>query len=275
MEELPLIQIPMDEYNRSLKASESTVSVQQKEKQRNKAMTAKRKSGGGKGPLAFLKSTNDWLEDVPVRIQIAYDNFIGAGTGLAQDQVDVICAWLAWKVNVAVERKRQTVLKVLHEQYQSTVGGKVMMMATVIQNFVSDPIGTVGGFAGAIFSPVAAVFKWVVELMSEILRLAKNLASIVSILPPAPPTPYISYGKFKLKVGSISMGEITSDPSSLPPPEVMFPEPEKPFSKETFTKSFEKASATLKSGRKKYMLSEEDRKTLSGFDLKASDTPIA
>ena len=57
-----------------------------------------------------------------------------------------------------------------------------------------------------------------------------------------------------------------TDPYKLPPPEIMFPEPEKPFSKDTFNKNFEKATANLKSGQKKYVLSEEDKKTLSGFD---------
>ena len=61
------------------------------------------------------------------------------------------------------------------------------------------------------------------------------------------------------------MAEVTSNPYNLPPPEVMFPEPQKPFTKESFTEGFEKATASLKSSKKKYVLSEEDKKTLAGF----------
>ena len=104
-------------------------------------------------------------------------------------------------------------------------------------------------------------------MASEILRLAANLAQIMAVLPPTPPNPHINYDKFKLKVNSISMAEITSDPSSLPPPEVMFPEPPKPFTKETFTEGFESSSANLKSQQKKYTLSDEDKKALMGFSV--------
>ena len=64
------------------------------------------------------------------------------------------------------------------------------------------------------------------------------------------------------------MAEIIADPSSLPAPEVIFPEPPKPFSKETFTEAFEGASASLKSSQVKYTLSEEDKKALTGFNSK-------
>lgn len=265
-DELPLIQLKDPEMNRSYKAAERKKKQEEKNKARNKKATAKKKSSGGGGPLAFLESTNDWLEDVPYRIIAAYENFIKDGENLAQSKVDKFCAWLAWKVNVAVERKRQTVLKILHEQYKSTVMGKVMKMASAIQSFCSDPLGALGTFASAIFGPVVAVFKWITELTKQILRLAVNLANIMSVLPPAPPNPQINYDKFKLKIKSISMAEVTADPSSLPAPESMFPEPPKPFSKETFTEAFEGTSASLKSSQVKYTLSEEDKKALTGFN---------
>lgn len=271
-DELPLIQVTNEEYERAVAASQYRQTAQEKAEERNRQSTTKRKSGPPDGPLSFLKTTNDWLEDVPIRITAAYNNFIGNGEDLAQSKVDIFCAWLAWKVNIAVERKRQAVLQILYDQYKSTAGGKVASVARAIQDFCNDPIGAIGALAGAIFGPVFAVFKWIVELGKEILRLASNLARIMAVLPPSPPNPRINYDKFKLKVKSISMAEVTSNPYNLPPPEVMFPEPQKPFTKESFTEGFEKATASLKSSKKKYVLSEEDKKTLAGFNtLSLSD----
>ena len=78
---------------------------------------------------------------------------------------------------------------------------------------------------------------------------------------------YINYNKFKLKVKTISMSDIKSDPSNLPAPEVMFPEPERPFSKETFTKTFETDSSKLKSVKVKYKLKEQDKKALESLNM--------
>jgi hypothetical protein len=272
-DELPLIQITNKDLNRSHNFFNRKKTSQEKNKERNKRSTAKKSAAKG-GPLDFLITTNEWLEDMPIRIVMAFDNFVGSGENAIQSKVDVICAWLAWKVNVAVERKRQAILRILHEQYQKTVGGKVMRMAQAIQSFVNDPIGALGSFASAIFGPVMAVFQWIVELGVQILKLAENLAKIVSVLPPSPPNPHINYDKFKLKVKSISMDEVMSDPSSLPAPEVMFPEPTKPFSKESFSESFETASAALKSSQKKYILSEEDKNALAGFDKRSLSSII-
>ena len=268
---LPLIQIKNKDLDRARKSLERKKKQEEKEKERNKKATAKKQAAekdNEKGPLAFLKTTNKWLEDVPTRITMAYENFISDGENLAQSKVDQFCAHLAWRVNVAVERKRQKVLGILHEQYESTAMGGVMKMASAIQSFVSDPIGAIGTFASAIFGPVVEVFKWVGKLIKEVLKLAANLANIMAVLPPTPPNPHINYDKFKLKVKSISMGEIIAGPDSLPPPEVIFPEPPKPFTKETFKDGFEKASASLKSGIKKYMPSKEDK-----LALEAMSTP--
>lgn len=273
---LPLIQIPDKELERARKADERREKKEEKERKRNERATSKKKAkekakkSGSGGPLGFLQSTNDWLEDVPIRIVAAYENFIGNGEKIAQKKVDVICTWLAWKVNIAVERKRQVVIKILHEQQKTTVYGKVMRMATAIQDFCSDPLGALGAFASAIFGPVIAVFKFAVELGRQVLKLAANLAKIMSALPPAPPDPHINYDKFKLKINSISMAEISADPSRLPAPETMFPEPPKPFTKKSFEEGFEKESASLKSSKKKYTLSKEDKETLSMFNTGSS-----
>lgn len=260
---LPLIQVTNEEYEKSVKAA-------QRRNEAKKKKSSKKSSSGGSsgGPFGFLKATNDWLEGVPAQIDAAYENFMGNSEAMSQEEADVICAWLSWKVNIAVERKRQAILKVLYGQYQSTAAGKVMKAATVVKSFLSDPLGTLGSFASLIFGPVPAVLKWVSELAKEVLRLGVNLAAIVSALPPSPISPNINYNKFQLKINSLSMGDVMSDPSSLPPPEVMFPEPQKPFTEDTFAKGFESATASLKSGKKKYKLSEEDKKTLAGFDNK-------
>ena len=210
-------------------------------------------------PFDFLIPTNQWLEKVPMNIINAFNNFIGTGEHVAQEKVDQICIWLSWKVNIMIERKRQELLKKLHGMYMNTVGGQVMQVAMAIKNFVSDPIGSVGAFASSLGGPIPKVIQWGVILVKEIPKLAANLANIVSALPPQPPNPNINYDKFKLKINSISMSAITSDPSKLPAPEVMFPEPEKPFSKEGFKAAFEGASAGLKSAKKKFVLSPEDK----------------
>ena len=270
--DLPLIQLPLEEMERSYNAEELKKTEDQKEEDRNKATTAKKKNkkkdannGKPSGPLYFLKTTNKWLEDVPMRIVKAFENFIGDGERAVQAQVDIICAWLAWKVNIAIERKRQLIFKALYDQYQKTAAGQVMKVAGAVQSFCSDPLGAIGAFASALFAPIVAVFKWITELVSEILKLAANLAKLVSALPPNPPNPHINYDKFKLKVGPVSLGAILSDPYNLPPPEVMFPEPTKPFSKEAFSKSFETASANLKSSRTMYTPSDADREALEGM----------
>ena len=255
---VPLIQIPNSELGRSTKASQT--------KKKSKKSAAKKSGGAAGGPFGFLKATNDWLEGVPSQINAAYSNLLGNGEAASQAQVDVVCEWLAWKVNIAVERKRQAMLKVLYGQYESTAGGMVMKAASVVTSFVSNPLGAIGSFAGVIFGPATSVFKWVTELVTEVIRLGSNLAAISSSLPPEPPSPNINYDKFKLKISSISLAQVMSDPSSLPAPEVMFPEPEKPFSKDTFAKGFETATASLKSTKQVYTLKEEDKKTLEAMN---------
>ena len=220
----------------------------------------------------FLKTTNDWLEKVPMTVVTAFDNFMGTGEKLLQSKVDAICTWLAWKVNIAIERKRQAIIKTLYEQYKTTAGGRVMKTAVAIKEFASDPVAGVVSFAKAVFAPIVAVFEWIKMLAVELPRLAENLAKIVQALPPEPPSPHINYDKFKLKVGTINMSIITSDPSNMPAPEVLFPEPPKPFSKDSFTEAFETATASLKSSKLKYTLKGDDRKSMQ--DLIEAAAPL-
>ena len=214
-------------------------------------------------PLKFLTTTNDWLEEVPLNTINAFNNMIGTGEKVAQSKVDMICAWLAWKVNIAIERKRQALLKTLHDQYMSNQKGPVMRAATAISSFVSDPLGAIGDFAGSIFSPVTKVFEWIKVLLKEIPRLAANLARIVSALPPDPPNPNINYDKFKLKVGSIGLNAIIKGTAGMKSPEEMFPEPPKPFSKESFDSNFTSTSIFLKTSLIKYKLKPGDFESMN------------
>lgn len=220
----------------------------------------------GSNPFEFLKTTNDWLESVPLRVTNALDNYVGDGEKIAQSKVDAICTWLSWKINVAIERKRQTLLKILYAMYKNTVVGKVMQIANVIKEFVQDPLGAIGKFAATVFGPVTPVIQWGKTLIKEVPRLAENLSNIASSLPPTPPSPRINYDKFKIKVKTISMSTITSDPNNLPPPEVMYPEPPKPFTKETFANVFDNMSSKFKSNSIKYTLDKKDKDSIMSLD---------
>ena len=217
--------------------------------------------------LKFLSETNDWLETVPKTAIEGLNNSIIEGNNMTQEKVDSICVWLSWKINLQIERVRQACLKALYGMYKNTVAGQVMSMASTIKSFVSDPLGAIGDFAGSIFGPVPKVFGWLQTLMKEIPRLAKNLAAIVSSLPPAPPSPDINFNKFKIKVKTISLSTITSDPNKLPSPESMFPEPPKPFSSKSFEDNFENGNAKLKSSKVKYKLSDEQKKSLNVISI--------
>lgn len=227
----------------------------------NKSLIVEVKSSNDsseKQPLSFLKSANDSLERVITRISNTFNN-ISEGEGMPQSKVDATCRWLSWKINVEIEDMRQKLIKALHGMYQSTVVGQVMRMIMVIQNFVKDPLETIGSFASAIFAPFGTVTSWIKVLSTEIPRLAQNLSKISSFVPSSSS---LNLSSFKLKIRSISLSDITSNPSNLPSPETMFPEPEKPFSEENFEKTFTNFSAKLKSNKIIYKLSDSDKYAL-------------
>ena len=213
-------------------------------------------------PLSFLKTTNDWLEKVPKVTTESLNNMIGTGENIAQNKVDDICAWLSYKVNVAVERKRQSLIRTLHEQYVNNQKGPLMKAANAISSFVSDPLEALGSFASAIFAPIQPVFDWLKILIKEVPRLAANLANIVSSLPPPAPNPQINFDKFKLKVHSFGLKEIIKGTKGMKAPEQMFPEPPDPFHHDTFAGLFGDESADLISGAFKYKLKPEDFETV-------------
>lgn len=225
--------------------------------------------------LDFLKTTNDWLEKYPLKMSNAFDNYFRAGEDIGQAEVDIICEWLAWRVNITVERVRQRVVKSLYNMYMSVTGGRVAKVVNAITSFVKDPLGALGSFASALYGPVAVVATWVTTLAKEVPRLARNLSNIAQSAPPDPPSPHINYNKFKLKIGSVNMSTILSDPSAMPSPESMFPEPTRPWSKSTFDIEMKAAVNTAK---KKYFYSPDktiaevnrDDNIVGDFDIDSS-----
>lgn len=198
-------------------------------------------------PLSWLVSINDYLEHVPENTIKAFNNLSRSAEEMGQTYVDVWCRWLAWKVNVMIERKRQQVIRTLYDQYGGTM--KVMQAVNVVQKALSDPIGAIGGFLSIFTKPISTIISFVSVLATEVPRLAANLANIAAALPPTPPNPHINYDAFQLRVGSISMGDIIGGPGALKPPEEMFPEPTKPFSKAAFNESFDKAKEVNKNDK--------------------------
>lgn len=212
--------------------------------------------------LDWLVKINDFLEEVPGNVSSYFKALSKSGEELVQSQVDIICAWLAWKVNIMVERKRQQVVQTLNEQY----GGYLQLFGGIsAAKQALNPLKA-GSFFSKFISPVSAIVSFLKTLMKEIPRLAANLANIANALPPDPPNPHINYNAFKLKIGTISLKEVIAGTAGTPSPEQMFPEPAKPFSKEAFNASFEGAKKTAAAegviyrpeGTKKLMTMKKD-----------------
>lgn len=215
-------------------------------------------------PFNFLTELNEYLEEVPASTLAAFDNYADSMEHWSQDKVDIACAWLAWKVNVLVENARRKGLKALHGFYMSLTSSPQAKAARVALEFVQDPLGTLGSWADTIAKPAKEFLKWVQMLIVEVPKLAANLANIASALPPSPPSPHINFSKFKLKIGSISMADITQDPSMLPPIDQMFPEPTRPHNEKSFDEAFNKRPEKKKI---KYSLKENKEMASSVKDL--------
>lgn len=188
--------------------------------------------------LEWLSNINDFLETIPVNVNRWFEETFKSGEDLTQAFVDRQCAWLACKINRMVEGQRQKVLTTLNQEYNGYL--KALVVVNVIKQAVTNPIGTIGSFFNILAGPYGKVVSFLQVLIKEIPRLAANLANIASSLPPAPPSPHINFNAFKLKINSISMGDVINA-GSLPTPEQMFPEPEKPFGKLAFDEDFENA----------------------------------
>lgn len=192
------------------------------------------------GILSFLVDINLFLEKIPYTITKFFDRTVNKSQDISQKGVDMICEWCAWRVNTWVESCRQQVIKALYKQYGAATSMLEPMEA--LHDAFTNPIkalGTVISIVKKILSvltgPLKIVYNFLKQLVTELLRLAKNLANIAAVLPPPTPPDYdISYDKFKLNIKSIGMADIKSNPANLPSPEETFKEPIVPFSKEYF-----------------------------------------
>ena len=194
----------------------------------------------GKGKiLTFLSNANAFLEQVPTTMINFLNRAFASGESVPQKGVDMVCEWCSWRVNTWVEGIRQKIIKTLHKQYEESTG--MIGILKDIQEMVSNPMSILGAVASAVkkilgilLGPFKIMYEFLEELVKELLRLAKNLAYIVSVLPPEPPDPDINFNKFQLSIKSIGMADITTDPENMPAPEEVFKEPIVPFSKEYF-----------------------------------------
>ena len=190
--------------------------------------------------LEWLVKFNDWLEQVPLTVIDWFNRTFKSAENWAQDKVDLVCARMAWRVNVAVERKRQEVITALINQYASNM--KLLVFVNIIRTVIKNPLKALALFFEPFIKPIKTVLEYVKVLMVEIPRLARNLSKIANALPPTPPNPRINFNAFKLRINTITLADILSG-GDLPAPEKMFPEPPKVFSKKIFDKSFEEAAA--------------------------------
>jgi len=194
-------------------------------------------------PLFWLKKINKFLEGVPKGIVEYFDNL--KNLDLVQEQVDKICEYAAWKVNICVERLRQQVIKALQKQCKQVKD--ILKFMNTLKKAIENPLNLIEAVAQLLkilvqkfLGPYYELVKFLVQLSVEVSKLAQNLQRIMEVLPPSPPTGSINYDKFILNIGTISMDMIMGDGGDMQNPEAMFPEPEKPFNKETFKKAYNK-----------------------------------
>ena len=213
--------------------------------------------------LDYLKKVNDFLETVPIRVLDFFDAVFRGTENFIQEQVDIICKWVAWGVNLNIERLRQKIIRTLWEQYKKYL--ILLEVGQVIQSFVQDPLGTIGKFADRFFKPFRKVKEFIKVLVEEVPRLAENLAKIAQKLPPEPPSPDINFNAFELKINTITLEDVIKGPENLPPPEEMFPEPEKPFGKASFDAAFDNAKTRTKEDKIVYKMPEINDSILNGI----------
>lgn len=220
--------------------------------------------------LDWLVKVNDCLEELPENVIDFYNSFIKSAKDLTQEYVDKVCEWMAWWVNVTVERLRQKTIKTLIQQYSSYF--VVLKWVQVIQDVMKNPIKAIGSFFGMFSKPVQAVIEFITVLAVELPRLAENLAKIVEALPPSPPTELgINFNAFKknLKINTVTMKDITSG-GNFVPPEKMFPEPESPFGKAAFEAAFSGAKSIPTQDRLKEYLPNAIDEEVKGKSKSAS-----
>lgn len=189
--------------------------------------------------LGYLRTFNDKLEQIPNTVQKTFERAYAVEDELPQKGMDMICEWSAWRVNTIIEAARQQAVKALHDQ--NSFVNKVMKPVNAVYSIVTNPLGALGAIASAVKSiagifitPIANLVNFTIELVTELARTAELLAKLSALVPPAPPSPNLNTNKFKIQIKPLTVGTITEDPSNLPSPEEMFPEPIVPFSLKYF-----------------------------------------
>lgn len=187
--------------------------------------------------LKWLDQINDCLEIIPKNIGTFFDEFFLSGEEMTQDSVDIVCTWLAWTVNITVEKLRQKAVRTLHDQNSAAtkILGPVRFFVEVIKNplgLLSAAVQVIKRIASHFRGPLDPILRFIKNLTKQIARLVKNLAALQSMVPPDPPSPNIDFHAFSrnLKIGRMGMDIILEDPDKMPSPEEKFPEPYNPFS---------------------------------------------
>ena len=223
--------------------------------------------------LDELKKFNDFLEGVPLSVTKFFKATFKSGEEFAQSYVDAVCRWAAWRVNKTIEVMRQWLIRALWKKYGSALS--LLAAGQKVKKAITNPIKFIGDVLGELFKPFVVIQKFITTFAKELIRLAKNLAEIMSVLPPEPPDPRINYDEFKLKVHTISMKEVLAGPEALPSPDEMFPEPPKPWSKATFNASFSDAKDVISEDRPFFKLPEKESGVKVSGGISGSDTTIA
>ena len=214
--------------------------------------------------LKYLRTFNNFLEQVPIAIYKFLDKAFKSETGLTQKGVDMICEWAAWRVNVIIETGRQEFIKSLYDQ--NSIINKILAPIRAVKKIFEDPLSILGAVASAVkqianifLGPLSFIISFTQELIKELERLAKNLAAVASMTPPPPPSQDLNLDKFQLKIGTMGMSTILDDPSNLPPPEEMFgEEPPVPFSPEYFQELGAEAKTIWREDKPFFKMKEDD-----------------
>ena len=211
--------------------------------------------------LKYLRDFNNFLEGVPTMVIKFFNRVFTTEKELTQKSVDIICEWTSWKVNIMVETKRQEFLKALHEQ--NSWINRITAPIRIIKKIYQDPLSALAQVASAVkqianifIGPITYVIQFIQELMTELGRLAKNLANITTSLPPQAPSRNINFDKFQLKIGQMGLSTVLDDPATLPSPEEIFPEPTVPFSGEYFKEMGSEAKTIFREEKPFYHLKD-------------------
>ena len=174
------------------------------------------------GKFEFLKKTNEFLEKIPQYADKAFVNVEG-GT---QKVVDVACETVSYEISQSIEITRKQVIKVLHgiyESYKATLR-KLGPLAALTLTDPMQLLEPVKMIIDIMCGPYYEALTTVTEMTAEVIKLQQNIDKIMNYTPPAGD---MSIDKFKITVGTITMGEIMSgvpNPVNIPKPSSLTPD---------------------------------------------------